>query len=56
MNNQNTQVKVKFPLHLYEKLRAESRASGVTMASLVKLAVADRYKEQMEQGQAESAS
>lgn len=39
-----TQIKVKFAAHLYDRLRREASLAGVTMASLVKLAVAARYE------------
>lgn len=44
MEEQNTQVKVKFPENIYNELRQESETTGVTMASLVKLAVAERHR------------
>jgi len=40
------QLKVSFPKNLYNDLKRHSEITGVTMASLVRLAVADRYQPQ----------
>lgn len=37
------QLKIRFPQHLYDALLEESNDAGVTMASLVRIAVKDRY-------------
>jgi len=37
------QLKIVFPEHLYDILAAKSKQSGVTMAALVRLAVAEHY-------------
>ena len=41
--NTGTLLRVVFPEHLYVQLRAEAAAAAVTMADLVRLAVAERY-------------
>ena len=47
MANEGTQLKIKFPAHLYRRLQKESDAAGVPMASLVRLAVVNRYYNQV---------
>lgn len=41
--SKSKQLKIVFPEHLYEILAAKSKDAGVTMAALVRLAVAEHY-------------
>jgi len=44
MRMEAQQLKVQFPAHLYQLLQGESAVAGVTMASLVRLAVVFWYE------------
>ncbi len=44
---QQVQLKVVFPAHLYAALREEAQAAAVTMADLVRLAVKERYEDRI---------
>lgn len=43
MTIDGVQLKIKFPYNLHQVLQRESEATAVTMADLVRLAVAQRY-------------
>jgi hypothetical protein len=42
--SKSKQIKVMMPSHLYVALAQEAKNAAVTMADLVRLAVAERYK------------
>lgn len=50
------QLKVVFPEHLYEALSTEAEVAAVTMADLIRLAVADRYKRKHGRAELETAA
>ena len=45
MAEASVQLKVTFRAHLHALIEAEAEAAGVTKASVVKMAVAERYRE-----------
>lgn len=53
MSDNAVQIKVKVPNHLNYALEKEAKSAGVTKASLVKLAVNDRYPNALEEMQAD---
>jgi len=48
MQTKQIQVRVTLPEHLYLALETEARDTAVTMASLVRIAVKERYERQQQ--------
>ena len=45
--NKTFQLKLTFPEQIYRALAREAELTGITMADVIRIAVADRYRDQL---------